>query len=135
MYTLQQSTNFSQRVNLEVSYCNTVNNWRKFIDLNILHSRVTSNYLASAMPSLQRKIQQELLLGPGKYIFDDNVHVNTLYVHIIITPYKQENMSLEDNCNFHHLQLHIAVDAWIILWLGRLTVPNGVQHGLFCAGW
>lgn len=44
-------------------------------------------------------------------------------------------MLFEDNCNFHHLQLLIAVDAWIILWLGRLTVPNGVQHGLFCVGW
>ena len=85
----------------------TVDDQRRFIDIDISHPGATSDYLAFATSSLHRKLEQGLLLSPGKYLFGDNAYVNTMYM---VTPYRQGDV-LEDNYNFYHSQLRINVEC------------------------
>ena len=84
----------------------TVDDKRRFIDLDIQHPEATSDYLAFAQSPLNRRIQ-EGLLADGKYLFGDNAYVNTMYM---ATPYKKGN-SLQDNYNYFHSQLRITVEC------------------------
>ena len=84
----------------------TVDDQRRFIDVDISHPGATSDYLAFSVSSLRRKILQGLLLK-GKYIFGDNAYVNTTYM---VTPFRSPNTP-KDNYNFYHSQLRINVEC------------------------
>ena len=84
----------------------TVDDLRRFIDVDISHPGATSDYLAFAVSSLKRKLDVGLL-AEGKYIFGDNAYVNSIQM---VTPYKSPNRA-KDNYNFYHSQLRITVEC------------------------
>ena len=84
----------------------TVDDQRRFIDIDISHPGATSDYLAFSVSSLKRKLESGLLLA-GTYIFGDNAYVNTSYM---ATPYRTPNTA-KDNYNFYHSQLRINVEC------------------------
>ena len=84
----------------------TVDDQRRFIDIDISHPGATSDYLAFSVSSLKRRLVSGLLLA-GKYIFGDNAYVNESYM---ATPYRTPNTA-KDNYNFYHSQLRINVEC------------------------
>ena len=85
----------------------TVDDKKRFIDIDISHPGSTFDYLAFVTSSLKRKIDNDGILADNKYIFGDNAYVNTQYMR---TPYKRGNDN-QDNYNFYHSQLRITVEC------------------------
>ena len=84
----------------------TVDDKRRFIDIDILHPGASSDYLVFAVSNLKRRLEQGLL-APGKVIFGDNAYINTQFM---VTPFKNPTIQ-QDNYNFYHSQLRITVEC------------------------
>ena len=84
----------------------TVDDKRRFIDIDISHPGASSDYLVFAVSNLKRRLESDLLVA-GKVIFGDNAYINTQFM---VTPYKSPT-ELQDNYNFYHSQLRINVEC------------------------
>lgn len=108
-----------QKKKFGVVFTGVVDDYHRFIDIDISHPGATANYLAFSVLSLEEKLESGLL-EKNHYLFGDTAYVNTEYM---VTPFANATGS-KDAYNFYHSQLQITVKCafgmlvqrWSILW-------------------
>ena len=75
----------------------TCNHLFRFIDIDLSHPGLTSDYLAFATSEFITKLEKEWVLVPGLSLYGDNYFVNT---NFMATPFKGVSYGPKDAYNF-----------------------------------
>jgi len=75
---------------------------RQFLDVSLMHTASTSDFLAFTASGICAKLEQACFLAVGKVLFGDLVYPNCRYM---ATPFKGAKSGTKDHCNFFHSQL------------------------------